>query len=135
MEALEQGERRWWARTPAAAFFGILVARATFKLRSPRIRTGVLCSVPVRRLAPVVALLSRKAGPNKESPHHFATTHTHKQNAQQSLATMSDAWKTVKPFVNGGASGMFATCLIQPIDMVKVRIQLGAKGSPVSFWF
>jgi hypothetical protein len=26
----------------------------------------------------------------------------------------------VKPFVNGGASGMLATCVIQPIDMVKV---------------
>uniref|UniRef100_A0A2P2KBY2 Uncharacterized protein MANES_15G108600 n=1 Tax=Rhizophora mucronata TaxID=61149 RepID=A0A2P2KBY2_RHIMU len=34
-------------------------------------------------------------------------------------------WPAVKPFVNGGASGMLATCVIQPIDMVKVRIQLG----------
>lgn len=42
------------------------------------------------------------------------------------------AWKAAKPFVNGGLSGMLATCIIQPIDMVKVRIQLGAKGSPVS---
>jgi solute carrier family 25 oxoglutarate transporter 11 len=47
---------------------------------------------------------------------------------------MSDnkVWKAAKPFVNGGLSGMAATCIIQPIDMVKVRIQLGAKGSPVS---
>lgn len=30
-------------------------------------------------------------------------------------------WPTVKPFANGGASGMLATCVIQPIDMVKVR--------------
>ncbi|KAM0937585.1 putative mitochondrial carrier protein [Dioscorea sansibarensis] len=37
----------------------------------------------------------------------------------------SGVWSTVKPFVNGGASGMLATCVIQPIDMVKVRIQLG----------
>lgn len=29
-------------------------------------------------------------------------------------------WTTVKPFVNGGASGMLATCVIQPIDMIKV---------------
>ncbi|KAF3944055.1 hypothetical protein ACB098_08G138000 [Castanea mollissima] len=34
-------------------------------------------------------------------------------------------WPTVKPFVNGGTSGMLATCVIQPIDMIKVRIQLG----------
>lgn len=42
------------------------------------------------------------------------------------------AWLAIKPYVNGGASGMAATCIIQPIDMVKVRLQLGAKGSPVS---
>lgn len=34
-------------------------------------------------------------------------------------------WYVVKPFVNGGASGMLATSVIQPIDMIKVRIQLG----------
>lgn len=47
---------------------------------------------------------------------------------------MSDngAWKAAKPFLNGGVSGMMATCVIQPIDMVKVRLQLGAKGSPIS---
>ncbi|THG19118.1 hypothetical protein TEA_025881 [Camellia sinensis var. sinensis] len=39
-------------------------------------------------------------------------------------------WPAVKPFVNGGASGMLATCVIQPIDMIKVRIQLG-QGSAV----
>ncbi|KAH9327056.1 hypothetical protein KI387_007234, partial [Taxus chinensis] len=37
----------------------------------------------------------------------------------------SKVWSTVKPFVNGGASGMLATCVIQPVDMIKVRIQLG----------
>ena len=29
-------------------------------------------------------------------------------------------WPSIKPFVNGGASGMLATCVIQPVDMVKV---------------
>lgn len=43
-----------------------------------------------------------------------------------------DAWKTVKPYVNGGASGMIATCCIQPLDIVKVRIQLGQQGSPLA---
>jgi len=37
-----------------------------------------------------------------------------------------DVWKACKPFVTGSISGCFATCCIQPIDMVKVRIQLGA---------
>ncbi|XP_077210887.1 mitochondrial dicarboxylate/tricarboxylate transporter DTC-like [Tasmannia lanceolata] len=37
----------------------------------------------------------------------------------------SGVWPTVKPFVNGGSAGMLATCVIQPVDMIKVRIQLG----------
>ncbi|KAL8783194.1 MAG: hypothetical protein Q9195_009458 [Heterodermia aff. obscurata] len=32
------------------------------------------------------------------------------------------------PFINGGLSGMIATAAIQPIDMVKVRIQLAGEG-------
>lgn len=42
--------------------------------------------------------------------------------------TMADnaVWKASKPFVTGSLSGMFATCCIQPMDMIKVRIQLGA---------
>ncbi|CAK0899319.1 unnamed protein product [Prorocentrum cordatum] len=41
---------------------------------------------------------------------------------------MSDnaAWKALKPFTTGALSGMVATTCIQPIDMVKVRIQLMA---------
>eukprot|EP00798_Chlamydomonas_sp_ICE-L_P030096 gene30096-35061_t len=41
-------------------------------------------------------------------------------------------WGTVKPFVNGGVAGMASISIIQPIDMVKVRIQLGATGSPLT---
>jgi solute carrier family 25 oxoglutarate transporter 11 len=39
---------------------------------------------------------------------------------------MSDnpVWKAMKPFTTGAMAGMFATVCIQPIDMVKVRIQL-----------
>ncbi|KMZ59903.1 Mitochondrial carrier family [Zostera marina] len=43
----------------------------------------------------------------------------------KSGAAAAGVWSTVKPFVNGGSSGMLATCVIQPIDMIKVRIQLG----------
>lgn len=38
----------------------------------------------------------------------------------------------IRPFVIGGLSGMMATCVVQPIDTVKVRIQIlgeGKKGS------
>jgi len=43
------------------------------------------------------------------------------------FATMADGnpvWKAAKPFVTGSMSGMVATCCIQPVDMVKVRLQL-----------
>eukprot|EP00474_Spongospora_subterranea_P008797 CRZ09255.1 hypothetical protein [Spongospora subterranea] len=37
-------------------------------------------------------------------------------------------WAAAQPFVLGGLSGMIATTCIQPIDMVKVSIQLEGKG-------
>ena len=42
------------------------------------------------------------------------------QQAAAAAAATTGVWKTIKPFVNGGASGMLATCVIQPIDMIKV---------------
>jgi len=39
---------------------------------------------------------------------------------------MGEVWKASKPFVTGSISGCLATCCIQPIDMVKVRVQVGA---------
>lgn len=39
---------------------------------------------------------------------------------------MNPVWKAMKPFVTGSMSGSVATVCIQPIDMVKVRIQLNA---------
>jgi len=41
-------------------------------------------------------------------------------------------FKYVKPFFVGGTAGCMATCCVQPIDMVKVRIQMGtASTNPV----
>src|SRR6201994_3594481 len=33
------------------------------------------------------------------------------------------------PFINGGLAGMTATAVVQPIDMIKVRLQLAGEGS------
>lgn len=33
------------------------------------------------------------------------------------------------PFINGGIAGMVATTVIQPIDMIKVRLQLAGEGA------
>eukprot|EP01134_Creolimax_fragrantissima_P004598 CFRG4598T1 len=40
----------------------------------------------------------------------------------------NEIWKSLQPFVYGGTAGMFATTCIQPIDLVKVRIQLSGEG-------
>ena len=40
-------------------------------------------------------------------------------------------WSFARPFLIGGTSGCMATCCIQPIDMVKVRIQLMGEGTGV----
>ncbi|KAI9878599.1 MAG: putative mitochondrial 2-oxoglutarate/malate carrier protein [Pleopsidium flavum] len=37
--------------------------------------------------------------------------------------------KAALPFINGGLGGMTATTVIQPIDMVKVRLQLAGEGA------
>jgi solute carrier family 25 oxoglutarate transporter 11 len=48
--------------------------------------------------------------------------------AKKAPAKPKTLWGTVEPFVLGGASGMFATMCIQPMDMIKVRIQLAGEG-------
>lgn len=60
------------------------------------------------------------------------------QGGQGPLAVKSaSAIAKAKPFIIGGLSGCIATCCIQPVDMVKVRLQLagegGAKGSTSPF--
>jgi solute carrier family 25 (mitochondrial oxoglutarate transporter), member 11 len=37
--------------------------------------------------------------------------------------------KAALPFVNGGLAGMTATTVIQPVDMIKVRLQLAGEGA------
>lgn len=39
-------------------------------------------------------------------------------------AGLSKFLDVIQPFVIGGTSGMLATCIIQPVDMIKVSIQL-----------
>jgi solute carrier family 25 oxoglutarate transporter 11 len=41
----------------------------------------------------------------------------------------SPAMRAALPFINGGLSGMVATTVIQPVDMIKVRIQLAGEGT------
>lgn len=59
---------------------------------------------------------------------------TQKVENMSSSATKTDFLHTpfmrgALPFVNGGAAGMVATTVIQPIDMIKVRLQLAGEGA------
>src|SRR5438046_1532586 len=54
--------------------------------------------------------------------------------AADSMAVKADFLHTplmraALPFINGGLSGMVATTVIQPVDMVKVRLQLAGEGA------
>ena len=69
--------------------------------------------------------------PCRLSLFHSEFIHTHTEQYAIMSEPKTGVWPTLKPFVNGGLSGMMATTIIQPIDMVKVRIQLGAEGSPM----
>lgn len=56
-----------------------------------------------------------------------------KQGSETAAAVKTDFLHTpfmraALPFINGGVSGMIATTCIQPIDMVKVRLQLAGEG-------
>jgi len=56
----------------------------------------------------------------------LAQAHREDSGGTKAMAKDNAVWKASQPFVTGSLSGMFATCCIQPIDMVKVRIQLQA---------
>ncbi|KAJ5906017.1 mitochondrial 2-oxoglutarate/malate carrier protein [Penicillium subrubescens] len=68
----------------------------------------------------------------KESAHNAAVS------AQQAVENPAQTSSTILqhpymraalPFVNGGLAGMTATIVIQPVDMVKVRLQLAGEGA------
>ncbi|KAI0178651.1 mitochondrial carrier [Hypoxylon sp. FL1284] len=56
-----------------------------------------------------------------------------KQGSESVAATGNDflhtpVMRAALPFINGGLSGMVATTVIQPVDMIKVRLQLAGEG-------
>lgn len=61
-----------------------------------------------------------------------------KQASQHAIENPSQATQSILhhpymraalPFINGGLAGMTATAVIQPVDMVKVRLQLAGEGA------
>lgn len=64
--------------------------------------------------------MAGKSEPATSAPAAPAGNEQHSQS--------SSVMSTVKPFLYGGSAGMMATMCIQPIDMIKVRIQLMGEG-------
>jgi solute carrier family 25 oxoglutarate transporter 11 len=52
------------------------------------------------------------------------------ENPKQATSTFlhTPFMRTALPFINGGLAGMTATSVIQPVDMIKVRLQLAGEG-------
>ncbi|KAL4932792.1 putative mitochondrial dicarboxylate carrier protein [Aspergillus undulatus] len=54
---------------------------------------------------------------------------TTKESAQPAVDFLHQPYtRAALPFINGGLAGMTATVAIQPIDMIKVRLQLAGEG-------
>ncbi|KKK14832.1 hypothetical protein P175DRAFT_0497477 [Aspergillus ochraceoroseus IBT 24754] len=54
---------------------------------------------------------------------------TTKESSQPAMDFLHHPYtRAALPFVNGGLAGMTATVVIQPIDMIKVRLQLAGEG-------
>ncbi|KAF1982139.1 mitochondrial 2-oxoglutarate/malate carrier protein-like protein [Aulographum hederae CBS 113979] len=62
-----------------------------------------------------------------EAPQAMKTAAENPQKATTDLLH-TPFMRAALPFLNGGLAGMTATAVIQPIDMVKVRLQLAGEG-------
>lgn len=76
------------------------------------------------------------SGPLKQAAESARTKSSEMMGAakQDTAAVATDLLHTpmvraALPFVNGGIAGMVATTVIQPVDMIKVRIQLAGEGT------
>lgn len=68
---------------------------------------------------------SNAAASAKQASHHAIESPS---EATQSILH-HPYMRAALPFINGGLAGMTATAVIQPVDMVKVRLQLAGEGA------
>ena len=89
----------------------------------PRRFVRLASSRPLYTLSQLIVLSSLSLSP---SPPSFTSLKGFCiwEMGDEKKAKPSGVWTAVKPFVNGGTSGMLATCVIQPVDMVKVNFTL-----------
>lgn len=71
--------------------------------------------------------LTAAKGAAEEAPAAMQKARENPEQAKKDFLH-SPFMRAALPFVNGGAAGMVATTVIQPIDMIKVRLQLAGEG-------
>ncbi|KAL8715708.1 MAG: hypothetical protein Q9220_000375 [cf. Caloplaca sp. 1 TL-2023] len=111
----------------------ILVAQDFLGLSNPPPPSQAVNLVP-----PATASLTMSGTTSKALDAAKSTS----QQAKNSIRTMTEETSTTTssllhhpwtraalPFVNGGLAGMTATTVIQPVDMIKVRLQLAGEGA------
>jgi solute carrier family 25 oxoglutarate transporter 11 len=64
-----------------------------------------------------------------ESTTRFTDTTKKDSAAVKNVFLYTPFMRGALPFINGGTAGMVATTVIQPIDMIKVRLQLAGQGA------
>lgn len=64
----------------------------------------------------------------KDAPEALSQAAENPQKATQDFLH-TPFMRAALPFINGGIAGMTATTVIQPVDMIKVRIQLAGEGA------
>ena len=52
----------------------------------------------------------------RDRPRRRRSSHDDDFDLDDEMSDLNPVWKAVKPYMNGGLSGMGATCVIQPLD-------------------
>jgi solute carrier family 25 (mitochondrial oxoglutarate transporter), member 11 len=77
----------------------------------------------------VVEAAKRKADSAVQATKNITKTATEGNPKQASMDFLhTPVMRAALPFINGGIAGMTATSVIQPVDMIKVRLQLAGEG-------
>lgn len=70
------------------------------------------------------------SNPIKETASNAAASAKQAAKNKRPIDLLHHPWtRAALPFINGGLAGMTATVVIQPVDMVKVRLQLAGEGA------
>ena len=92
-------------------------------------------SSPIHKMSSAVEAAKRKADAAVTAAKDVAAdapaaVQKVKENPKQATQDVlhSPLMRAALPFINGGIAGMVATTVIQPVDMIKVRLQLAGEG-------